>query len=188
MPSNMGFKLNEEAQMGAGTGLWGLSGHRRGGYLPAAPRNGVTELEAEDYSHDESGFVEWKSIPNRGWGCEEWIEYFKALKRTTGKRNANTNFVKAWRYFGNVGESSGCSGETDFYEYFKKQGIDISSGQLEKFWSEVKLGAESGWGTFKTIITIAMILIVLLIVGVVFGVVRQLPAVVGAASSAKRLR
>lgn len=122
----------------------------------------------------ESGYSfpasDWRSIPTIDWTCEQWVDYHKALKKYTGKLNANANFVKAFKTIGITGKGSKCTGDSDFYQYFKSQGIDVSQGSLESLWNETKGFASNIGNAFKiggyVIMGLVLFIIIILIVSI----------------------
>jgi hypothetical protein len=124
-------------------------------------------------SPEESGFVEWHSIPQPQWSCGEWVQYHEALKKGTGKANANSNWIKAWASIGANSNARQCSDDTGFYGYFKKEGIDTSLGDLDKMWAEAKLQASNVAGVYKTVWTVAIIIVGLIILGLALAIIKN---------------
>lgn len=122
---------------------------------------------------EESGFVEWHTIPKYGWSCGEWIHYHEALKKATGKSNANSNWIKAWRTIGAQSPAAKCSDDTNFYPYFKKEGIDPTVSDLDKMWAEAKTQAQSVAGIYKTIWIVSLVIVGLILVGLALAIIRN---------------
>lgn len=128
--------------------------------------------------------TDWRAVPRSNWTCEQWKSYYGALKKATGKQNADANFVRAWKSFGVSG--TGCDRNTDFYNYFKKQGIDVSSGSLEMLWNETKNYGENLYNTIKWA-GYAISAIILLTIAYLLYKILQDPARVGAAVATRGL-
>lgn len=115
--------------------------------------------------------TDWRAVPRANWSCDQWITYYKTLKKVTGKSNANANFVRAWKSFGVSG--TGCDRPTDFYNYFKKEGIDVSGGSLETLWNETKNSAESFGNIIKYSMYAMVAIVLLVIVGLLWSVMKD---------------
>ena len=122
---------------------------------------------------EESGFVEWKSIPKRNWSCEEWLQYYKALKKGTGKTNAQSNWVKAWKNIGVHSNASGCSNDVNFYGPMLKEGINTTTGDLDNLYAKFKQGASDVAGIYKTIWIVSLVVIGIIVVGLALAILRN---------------
>ena len=125
--------------------------------------------------------TDWRAVPSARWSCDSWIAYYKALKKTTGKSNANVNFVRAWKSFGVSG--SGCDRPTSFYNYFKKEGIDVSSGGLEALWNKTKNSADSFANVMKYVWYFAIGITLIVIIGLLWAILKDPGRVIAAGAS-----
>jgi hypothetical protein len=128
--------------------------------------------------------TDWRAVPRSAWSCDQWKDYYKAQKKATGKQNANATFVRAWKGFGVSG--TGCDRPSDFYNYFKKEGIDVSGGSLETLWNETKNTAESFGNILKYSMYAVIAVVLIIIIGLLWSVMKD-PARVGAAIATRGL-
>ena len=122
---------------------------------------------------EESGFVEWHTPPRQNWSCEEWLHYYKALKKATGKKNAQSNWVKAWKGIGVHSNASECSNDVNFYGTMGKEGINTSTGDLDNLYAKFKQGASDVAGIYKTIWIVSLVVIGIIVVGLALAIVRN---------------
>lgn len=73
--------------------------------------------------------VRIEDIPNISTSDTGWIQYYKDLKASFGKRNAVSIWVKTWSARG--GKNSNANSNT-LRDYMEKQGVEIDAGGLAK--------------------------------------------------------
>ena len=122
---------------------------------------------------EESGFVEWNTPPRQNWSCEEWLHYYQALKKATGKTNAQSNWVKAWKNIGVHSNASQCSNDVNFYGPMLKEGINTSTGDLDNLYAKFKQEATNIGDIYKTIWIVSLVVIGIIVVGLALAIVRN---------------
>lgn len=86
--------------------------------------------------------INWNTVPNYDewgfdskWGCEEWIEYHKALKNRFGKDKAKYVWDYAFAQGSEFSEHWNCrSFNSDFRKYVQKYDLD----PYKNTWSFIK--------------------------------------------------
>tara|TARA_R110002110_G_scaffold245836_1_gene462275 strand:+ start:1201 stop:1617 length:417 start_codon:yes stop_codon:yes gene_type:complete len=81
---------------------------------------------------DEVETIQYNSIPDLDawfpdtfWSCEQWITWHKLNVKESGQDIANSKFIYWWDEQDTfAGPYNKCKYNSDFYLYFKDQGID----------------------------------------------------------------
>jgi hypothetical protein len=61
------------------------------------------------------------------WSCENWIQWYEALKDHYTKAEARIKWVNGWNEGDSLGHETICLFDPYFANYFKNQGIEIDN-------------------------------------------------------------
>ena len=95
------------------------------------------------------------------------------MKKATGKSNARSNWVKAWKGIGVQSSASECSNDINFYGPMGKEGINTATGDLDNLYAQFKQGASNVAGIYKTIWIVALVIVGIIVVGLALAIVRN---------------
>lgn len=109
-----------------------------------------------------------QGMPTKNSGGDEWIQWHKDLKRSMGKKLANTVWLKAWGQRAGKGSSAST---IDLRGYMKEQGVNIDTTIFESIEDEFSDGIDFFGDLFKTGTWFAVGLGAVVVVGIGIAVI-----------------
>lgn len=117
------------------------------------------------------------NVPTLNSTDSDWIMWHKALKADFGKKQANLNFLAAWKLRNNDGLLiSGKANTTELREYLESQGIRVEQGYLSyvtDLADDTMDMFASIMGTAKTSAMIVGIVVLILLIYVIVQIVKR---------------